>query len=353
MLLICSVIMSHSKRGCRGIAVFSSVSNETRHLAAGKARDAKVDRGCLRIFVFCAPALLLPYHHHHLQQDPTVSTCALVQVFGTLRLRYLKGTTTTMSFNPQIISSAHPVAAVSERRRHLVESRLEQDVDQPKHFYGENSPSLSYTTIELSVEGAAQSLVYEHGMTIEARTSLASMICDEVSQGKITIPGKHFNNVELRRALRKSFSATSTSPVPELGVGEERERMLGLLSMFILLKAPTSSLCSSLQGFKASLVAAAVDIEREKQAELVAAAEKIKEQINEFLRANGEPDFPFDDVVEYPDPEPTFSQLKYNIQGDLATLQFRKPEVWAAVLEKFDAFGHKALKVKGYIKRAE
>lgn len=262
-----------------------------------------------------------------------------------------------MSFKQQIISSAHPVAAVSERRRLLVESRLEQDADQPKHFH---SLSQSYITITLSIQGAtklkemAQSLVHEHGgMTIEARSSLARMICEEISQEELVVPGRHYNNVELRGALRKSFSTTSTSPVPQLGEGEEREEILRLLSTFVLLKAPTSSLCARLQNFKASLVATAVEIERERQAELVAAAEKLKEQINKFLRTNGEPDFPFNDVIEYPDPEPTFSQLHYNVQGALATLQVRKPEVWALLMEKFDTFAHKALKVKGYIKRAE
>lgn len=203
--------------------------------------------------------------------------------------------------------------------------------------------------IELSVALLRRTSEMDH----QDQDVYVALARDEVSKGVFVIPNTHFLHAELRKTLEKSYSTTSTGPVPALRKEKERDSLFTQIANFALFKTPTSSLPTHLYHIKAILAVEAVKVERQIKAKRFEPADKARDRLNDFLRANGEPNFPFESIVEYPDPDEGSKTLKIHTRGEIDTLWERKPEVWERVLELFDEFAQEAGMVDGYFKKAE
>lgn len=265
-----------------------------------------------------------------------------------------------MPSKPELVTGVHPNSKVESRRSRLLASKL---ASYRKEFSDHHDGDRNDTsdTIFLSAEGVDK-LLYGadkateswHNPTLlpETRDKLRSLIRDEVSSGKIVVPEINAANRMLRNTLFKYFSTTSTLPVPALLEEKERDNIEREITLFIMLKTPGSTLPFQAQLIKETMVRAVVKAEHGWREVRDAEPDKIKRQSNEFLRQNGEPEFPLAGLREYPDPGPAFRFIRFQLSGALAVLPQRKPAVWATTMEMWSDFLDKAQHVEGYFKRA-
>lgn len=257
--------------------------------------------------------------------------------------------------------SSHPNAQVAKRRGLLLQLTIDKDPSE----HGQNGSRAvgdsSSLTITLSAEGQARlmevaqdlaSFTDRHSATPEACASLRALTCQELSKGELLIPVNSLPTRELRQMLIHYYSTASASPAPQSLVEDEHMQLVHYLSCFILLKTPMSSLMPELEAIKRWVVIGTVKAERKHMAAQIVELDRIKAQIDDFLASHGEPNSPFHEVRQTPCPGTNSDTVTMHGQGPIASLQERKPEVWARMREKFSVYANKAMEIKGYIKQA-
>lgn len=232
---------------------------------------------------------------------------------------------------------------------------------QSTSVISKSSSIITALPITLSAEGQAKLLevaqdlrgfVSRFAVPLDSHRMLTRLISDELSKGVLEIPKNNFSNRELRKMLSHRFSTTSIVPVPMSLEAQEQSELGMLLCGFVLLKTPFDSLSPRLQIVKRTIVVGAVEVEQEHRAQQLAELQKIKDEVNELLRSNDEPEFPFASIYAAPGQTPGQINLKFGLEYPLNRLPERKPEVWEAVNELLSVHSEKGIEVQGYFKRA-
>lgn len=138
-----------------------------------------------------------------------------------------------------------------------------QAPNAPQH--GSAAPSPSASLIILSPQGAAKlmevaedlinPLLLQTPLPYDTRAQLFALIREEIATGTVTIPPTDRANTWLRMVLMQSFSTSSRAPLPALERESFARSIVGMqLSIYVLLKTPTSGLSPQLQAFRAEMV---------------------------------------------------------------------------------------------------
>lgn len=244
---------------------------------------------------------------------------------------------------------------VAERRRRLLEYRLDPKSARTKNSSNKASDSSSPATLTLSAEGLTKLMeVVESGgsasgkpLPPQARSVLVNLVRAEVSKGVLELGSRHVIHAAVRQTLQR-FTTDSTSPVPKTLTAAERKNIFEKLSCFALVKAPTSTLSPKLQEIKAGIIKVAVEVERGHKEQQMARVNEVKAQIGQLLRGNNESEFPFAGTFLERDEDPEILNFKVYLGDSLVTLPQRKPEVWTSLMELVNAYAQAGCLVEGY-----
>lgn len=149
------------------------------------------------------------------------------------------------------------------------------------------------------------------------------------------------------RILRKIL-LVSNKPPPV--TTEERENVCEQLLLRGTLLARMDSLPADFRKVKEALMLAAMADARPRARE--SDPEGIKFVLNELLQAYGEPNYPFDDLVEFPDPSVprTGRSCQIALGGRLALLPLRNPQLATVMQDVVQIYINKATVIVGTIK---
>lgn len=134
------------------------------------------------------------------------------------------------------------------------------------------------------------------------------------------------------------------------GTMEERKLLCEQSFLHGALVTPKEQLPPDLRAAKEALRLAALGDARHRSE--ARDPEGVKFVVNELLSAHGEPDYPFHELVEFPDPSVplTGKSCQIALSGTLAELPARNPTLWQVVIACVQIYIDKASKIPGTLK---